>query len=93
MNNEEKILTMLEQMQSDISGMKGDIFGMKADISGMKGDIASLKQGQIAMQEDIAEIKEHAEVTRSATNSLVEWADTVGVITQVKFPIKKANNV
>lgn len=45
-----------------------------------------------AMQEDITEIKEHAEITRSATNSLVEWADTVGVITQVKFPIKKANN-
>lgn len=69
MNNEEKILQMLEKMQ---------------------GDITELKQGQDAMQEDITQIKEDATITRSATNSLIEWADTVGVITQVKFPIKKA---
>ena len=68
MNNEDKILQLLEQL-----GSRLDSVDSRLD----------------AMQEDITEIKEHAEITRSATNSLVEWADTVGVITQVKFPIQK----
>ena len=75
MNNEEKILQMLEQLQQGQADTNA-----KLDDTNAKLD---------AMQEDIAEIKEHAEVTRSATNSLIEWADTVGVITQVQFPIKK----
>lgn len=51
MNNEEKILELLTQMQKtqvemqeDISTMKGDISGMKGDISGMKGDISDLQK-------------------------------------------------
>lgn len=50
MNNEEKILEILVQIQADqaqmkeeISGMKGEISGMKGDISGMKGDISDLR--------------------------------------------------
>ncbi len=39
----------------------------------------------VEIKEDIAEIKEDTEITRSATNSLVEWAEVTG-----GFPIKKA---
>lgn len=42
------------------------------------------------MQDNIAEIKEDTAITRTATNTLVEWADDVSVITQVKFPVKKS---
>lgn len=70
MNNEEKILEVLTQMQAaqaqmqeDIAGMKGDISTLKdgqvqmqEDIAGMKGDISDLKGGQIQMQEDIHRI-------------------------------------
>lgn len=41
---------------------------------------------------ELAEIKEDTTITRSATNSLIEWAENVGVLTQVKFPVQKANN-
>lgn len=64
MDNIEKILAMLEQMQ---------------------GDIAEIK-------EDLAEVKEDSAITRSATNSLVKWADNVSVITQIKFPVDNVVN-
>lgn len=65
---------------------------MEEDISSIKNDVAVLKEDVAILKEDMAQVKEDTEITRSATNSLVEWAETVGVITQVKFPIKKVNN-
>lgn len=44
MNNEEKILAMLAQMQSDMTGMKADMAGMKADMVGMKTDMVGMKE-------------------------------------------------
>lgn len=44
MNNEEKILAMLEKQGEAIAAMQSDISGMKGDISGMKGDIARVKE-------------------------------------------------
>ena len=46
MNNEEKILEMLGQMQTDISGIKSDQAAMKADIAGIKTrlDVEVMKQ-------------------------------------------------
>jgi len=43
MNNEEKILAILEQMQSDMSNMQTDMSNMKTDISDMKIDISNIK--------------------------------------------------
>lgn len=36
MNNEEKILEMLAQLQADMAGMRTDMAGMKTDMAGMK---------------------------------------------------------
>lgn len=55
MNNEEKILEMLGQMQTDISGIKSDQAAMKADIADIKTD-------QAAMKADIAGIKTRLDV-------------------------------
>ena len=55
MNNEEKILEMLGQMQADIAGMKTDISGIKSDQAAMKAD-------QAAMKADIAGIKTRLDV-------------------------------
>lgn len=41
------------------------------------------------IDESLAEIKEDAAITRSAVNSLVEWADNVAIITGQRFPVKK----
>lgn len=37
--------------------------------------------------EELAVLKEHAEITRETTNSLAKWAENVGVLVQVAFPI------
>lgn len=41
------------------------------------------------LEEDAAAIREDTEITRGAVNSLIEWADNVAVITQIKFPVEK----
>ena len=42
------------------------------------------------MEAKMDKIQEDTKVTRSAVNALIEWAENVSVITNVKFPIKKA---
>lgn len=62
MNNEEKILEMLGQMQADISGIKSDQAAMKADIAGIKTEQSAMKADQAAMKADIAGIKTRLDV-------------------------------
>lgn len=42
------------------------------------------------LEEDVAAIREDTEITRGAVNSLIEWADNVAVITQIKFPVERS---
>lgn len=58
----------------------------------LQEETAPIKADIAAMKDDMADIKESLEEVRSTTNSLVAWADNVSVITQVKFPVNKANN-
>jgi predicted nucleic acid-binding Zn-ribbon protein len=43
MNNEEKILGILETMSADISELKTDMSGVKTDVSGLKTDMSGVK--------------------------------------------------
>ena len=51
MNNEEKILAILEQMQTDVAELKADVSELKADVSGLKESMENV-------QEDLAEVKQ-----------------------------------
>ena len=51
MNNEEKILVMLETLVSDVSNVK-------SDVTGMKKDIADLKQGQAGTNQRLDKLEE-----------------------------------
>ena len=42
------------------------------------------------IKEQLNDMQESLEEVRSSTNSLIQWADEVAVITQVRFPVKKA---
>lgn len=65
MSNEEKILDLLTQMQTDISSLKSGQEEMRTDIAALKSgqeemrtDIAALKSSQEEMRTDIAGIKD-----------------------------------
>ena len=44
MNNEEKILQMLEQLTEDVSGLKEDVSGLKKDVNNLKEDSADMRE-------------------------------------------------
>lgn len=64
MNNEEKILEVLEQVISRLDKVDSRLDKMEADIE---------------------TIKEDAAVTRTATNTLLDWAEKAEV--QIKVPL------
>ena len=43
------------------------------------------------VKEEVSEIKEDTEITRTAVNTLIEWADAVSEVQSVvKFPVQKS---
>lgn len=88
MNNEDKILKILEQMQGDINGMKTDISDMKTDINGAKIDINSMKTDINSLKEDMGlvktQLKEHGSMLSALkTASEVHKADIDNLTHQV----------
>ena len=43
MNNEEKILSMLEALTNDVSGLKADMAELKEDVAELKEDMTVVK--------------------------------------------------
>ena len=80
MNNEEKILALLTQMQKDISELKQGQAKLEQGQAELRTDIASIK-------EDVEIIKEDVQITRVATNTLLDWAEQAQV--EVKIPLYK----
>jgi archaellum component FlaC len=64
-----------------------DTMDSKFDAMDKRLDTIDDRLGKI--EETVEEIQEDTRITRSAVNSLIEWAEEVGVITQVKYPIKR----
>lgn len=65
MNNEEKILhilekhgEILEQLTHDVSGLKEDVSGLKKDVSGLKEDVSGLRTDVDLLKEDSASMRE-----------------------------------
>ena len=52
MNNEDKILAILANLQADMAGMKADMSGMKADMTEMKADLQDVKTRVIIIEND-----------------------------------------
>ncbi len=84
MNNEEKILALLElmrgdmgQMQGDIGQINGTIGQMQGDIRQMQGDIAHINGRLDRMEHDISELKTDVNALTSDVNVLK--SDVVGL--------------
>jgi len=97
MNNEEKILALLEkhdklleEMKTDISDLKSNQEIMRADISDLKSsqeemraDISNLKSSQEEMRADISDLKSNQEIMRADLTKVMVTQENV-VIPQLK---------
>ena len=57
MTNDEKILEILLQMQSDISALKSGQMKLEQDVADVKADVIDLKSGQTKLEQDVADVK------------------------------------
>ena len=53
----------------------------------LKEELEPINKRLDAIEEDLDELKEHAEITRDGVNSLLEWAEECGNV--IKFPLPK----
>jgi chromosome segregation ATPase len=67
-NNEEKILSLLEKMTTDVSELKQDVSGLKQDVSGLKQDVSELKQDVSELKQDVSGLKQEI----AKTNMIIE---------------------
>ncbi|MDD4834062.1 MAG: hypothetical protein PHC44_04940 [Lutispora sp.] len=75
MNNEEKILNLLENMQTDITTMKTDITIMKTSINDLKEGQDKSNARLDRMEVELAEVKSIAIKTHDKTAQLVEFSN------------------
>ena len=61
------------ELRADVSQLKNDVSVLKCDVAGLKGDVEI--------------IKEDTKITRSAVNTLLEWAEDTAI--EVKIPLYK----
>lgn len=89
---DEKILTLLTEMNERLKSLETDVSALKTDVSALKTDVSVLKTDVSNIKEEVSEIKEDTEITRTAVNTLIEWADAVSEVEAVvKFPVKKSS--
>ena len=77
---DEKILSILTQIQTDVSTLKDEVSSLTDDVSSLKEDVSSLK-------EDMTTVKESCEITRTAVNSLIEWTECASVVLGIPYPV------
>lgn len=76
MNNEEKILQVLGEMNSRLTNIETRLDKVDERLDKIEDDIATLK--------------EDSAITREACNTLVEWTDHASAVVQVPYPYKHA---
>jgi predicted nucleic acid-binding Zn-ribbon protein len=82
MNNDEKILGMLETLTTDITGIKSDITEMKADITGLKADMTDVKADITGLKADMTGVKNrlnNVELVIVETNDRVRNVEQIAV--------------
>lgn len=58
MQNEERILGLLEHLVQDVSGLKQSVSGLERETAGLKQEMAELKADVSGLKQEMAELKE-----------------------------------
>lgn len=81
---------ILQQILAELKDLKQGQAKLEQGQNELRADVATLKKDVAALKEDVEIIKEDVRITRSATNTLLEWAEEAQI--EVKIPLyKKAN--
>ncbi len=70
MNNEEKILQMLDLIVNEVSGLKGNVCELKDDVSGLKSDVCELKDDVSGLKGDVSELKGDVNLLKNDVSEL-----------------------
>ena len=86
MNNEVKILSLLEQLQEGLSGVKEDLQGVKEDLQGVKEDLSSFK---VEVREEFKSVRGELASVKEDLNSFKvevreEFKDIRGELKEVR---------
>ena len=74
-------------MERQLQPIKQHIEQMDTRLNRMDERLNRMDERLNKMDERLSEVEENTKITREAVNSLIEWADNVAVITQIKFPV------
>lgn len=81
----------MNTLQEEVKVMRNEInsirFEMNEKFSITKSDTDGIRDDLLSIKEDTSLIREHSEITRSAVNSLIEWAEVVG-----NFPMMNSDS-
>ena len=89
MNNEDKILKILEQMQGDMKEMKGDIKEVQGDVKSLKVDMKLVKTQLNEHGEMLSSLKVASEFHKADIDNLTH--QLVNIASELKAEIKETN--
>ena len=92
MNNEEKILAMLEKMDERQNKTEAILEKLTNDVDGLKAGQNKLEAGQKAIivrldkiEDDVEEVKEKLTAVNGSIGVLTDWAEKVEVVTKIQL--------
>ena len=84
-----QILGKLDEVQTDVAGLKSDMAVMKDDVSGLKSDMAVMKQEVSGLKNDISGIKSEITVMKGDIAGLKnDVSDLKGDVRGIKLDIE-----
>lgn len=89
---EEMKVLLRSVIQEELKPLNERLDAMDNRFDAMDSRLDAIDSRFDKIESQLSSIREDTEITRTAVNSLIEWADDVSVITQIKFPVaqKKA---
>ncbi len=86
MNNEEKILGLLLQMNDRFDRIDARLDKIDARLDGLESRMDRLESRMDRLEERMDTLEEGQEEIRCATNALIEWAEKASSVYQLPLP-------
>ena len=82
----EKLEQRFEKLEQRFDKLEQRFDKLEQRFDRLEHEVSLIKQDVCVIKKDVFEIKEHAEVTRSALNSVIEWADEARYAIKLPLP-------